>query len=253
MFSDLSFYWWCKTQNSGLRSKEEKPRWPNKPAQQMQHARGFIVGCANGWLWSPGRQSTPNSKLGKLFIDKKSILSAYYIQVTKWLVTCLQSNPIGTNFAGYMFTKQFYWYNFAGFCSNLKQFYWYKRRGLLFKLRRPRASQLSRGLLLGADCLAGSRSPDGGGESHHFTETETQVPAACQPQPRQPHIIKLISKLQNPTRRISDTWIIDTDKRETRYQPVKVHQTIRRPHNVTRKQNWLLLVNFRIFLKKGRK
>ena len=36
--------------------------------------------------------------------------------------TCLQSNPIGTNF--------------EGFGSNLKQFYWYKRHGLLFKLRR---------------------------------------------------------------------------------------------------------------------
>ena len=63
-------------------------------------------------------------------------------------------------------------------------------------------------------------------------ETETQVPAACQPQPRQPHKIKLISQLQKPTRKISDTWIIDTDKRETRYQLVKVHQTIRRPHNI---------------------
>ena len=81
-----------------------------------------------------------------------------------------------------------------------KQFYWYKRRGLLFKLRRLLAFQLSRGLLLGAYLLAGSRSPDGGGESHHFTETETQVPAACQP-----HIIKLISQLQKPTRKISDT------------------------------------------------
>ena len=89
----------------------------------MQHSRGFIVGCTSGWLLSPGRQSTPNSKLGKLFIDKKTILSAYYIRVTKWLVTRLQSNPIGTNF--------------AGFCSNLKQFYWYKRRGLLFKLKTP--------------------------------------------------------------------------------------------------------------------
>ena len=114
----------CKTQNLGLCSKEEKPRDPINGAQQMQHARGFIVGCATGWLRSPGRQSTPNSKLGKLFIDKKTILSAYYIRVTKWLVTCLQSNPIGTNF--------------AGFCLNLKQFYWYKRRGLLFKLRISR-------------------------------------------------------------------------------------------------------------------
>ena len=127
----------------------------------MQHARGFIDGCANGWLWSPGRLSTPNSKLGKLFIDK-TMLSAYYIRVTKWLVICLQSNPIGTNF--------------AGFGSNLKQFYRYKRRGLLFKLRRPRAFQLSLGLLLGAYWLAGSRSPDGGGESHHFTGNRNPSP-----------------------------------------------------------------------------
>ena len=69
------------------------------------------------------------------FIGKKTTLSAYYIRVTKWLVTCLQSNPIGTNF--------------AGFCSNLKQFYWYKQRGLLFNLMLPRAFQLSRGLFTG--------------------------------------------------------------------------------------------------------
>ena len=116
----------------------------------MQHARGFIVGCANGWLWSPGRQSTLNSKLGKLFIRKKK---TYYQHITyglqsDWLhvckaillvqtsrTTCLQSNPIGTNF--------------SGFGSNLKQFYWYKRRGLLFKLRRPLAFQLSLGLFAG--------------------------------------------------------------------------------------------------------
>ena len=40
-------------------------------------------------------------------------------------------------------------------------------------------------------------------------------------------------QLQKPTRKISDTWIIDTDKRETRYQLVKVHQTIRQPHKVS--------------------
>ena len=146
---------------------------------------------------------------------QKTILSAYYIRVTRWLVTRLQSSPIGTNFAGYMFTKQSYWH---------------KLRGLLFKLRRPLSFQLSRGLLLGAHWLAGSRSPDGGGESHHFTETKTQVPAACQPQPRQPHTIKLISQLQKPTRKISDTCIIDTGKRETRYRLVKIHQPIRQPH-----------------------
>ena len=123
----------------------------------MQHARGIIDGCANGWLWSPGRQSTPNSKLGRL-LWAKTVLSAYYIRVTKWLVTCLQSNPVGTNF--------------AGFCSNLGA------RWLFSSLA---------GFLLGVYWLAGSTSPSGGGESHHFTETKTQVPAACQPQPRQPH------------------------------------------------------------------
>ena len=130
----------------------------------MQHARGFIDGCASRVTqisWEA--EHTANSKLGKLFIGKKTILSAYYIRVTKWLVTCLQSNPIGTNF--------------AGFCSNLKQSYWCKRRGLLFKLRRPRAFQLSRGLLLGAYRLAGSRSPDGGGESHHFTRNRNPSPS----------------------------------------------------------------------------
>ena len=127
----------------------------------MQHARRFIVGCANGWLWSPGRQSTPNSKLRKLFIDKNHSISILHT---------------GYKVIGYMFAKQFYWY---------------KQRGFLFKLRSPRAFQLSRGLLLGAYWLAGSRSPDGAGNPTISRETETQVPAACQPQPRQPHIIKL--------------------------------------------------------------
>ena len=154
----------------------------------MQHTRGFIDGCANGWLWSPGRQSTPNSKLGKLFICKKPYyqhitygLQSDWLHVSKAILlvqtsraTCLQSNPIGTNF--------------TGFCSNLKQFYWYKRRGLLFKLRRPLAFQLSLGLLLGAYWLAGSRSPDGGGESYHFTENWNPSPGRLPaPAPAAPH------------------------------------------------------------------
>ena len=125
----------CKTQNLGLRSKEEKPHDPMNQSSRWNTQEGLLSVVQTGWLWSPGRHSTPNSKLGKLFIGKKTILSAYYIRVTKWLVTCLQSNLIGTNF--------------VGFCSNLKQLYWYKQRGLLFKLRRPRAFQLSRGLFTG--------------------------------------------------------------------------------------------------------
>ena len=189
----------------------------------MQHARGFIVSCATGWLWSPGRQSTQNSKLGELFICKKPYnqhitygLQSDWLHVCKAILlvqtsraTCLQSKSIGTNF--------------AGFCSNLKQFYWYKQRGLLFELRRPRAFQLSWAFYwVHIDWLAPGH-PMGAGNPTISQETETQVLATCQPQPRQPHIIKLISQLQRPTRKISDTWIIDTGKRETRYQLVKIH------------------------------
>ena len=93
--------------------------------------------------------------------DWLHVCKAIPLVQTSW-ATCLQSNPIGRNF--------------AGFGSNLKQFYWYKRRGLLFKLRHPLAFQLSRGLLLGAYRLAGSRSPDGGRESHHFTGNRKPSP-----------------------------------------------------------------------------
>ena len=156
-------------------------------------------------------------QIGRAFYMQKTKLSAYYIRVTKWLVTCLQSNPIGTNF--------------AGFCSNLKQFYWYKRRGLLFKLRRPRLFSSPAGFYwVHIDWLAPGH-PMGAGNPTISRETETQT------QPRQPHIIKLISQLQKPTRKISDTWIIDTGERETRYWLVKIHQTIRQPHSYTERHS----------------
>ena len=131
----------------------------------MQHARGFIDGCANGWLDILGGRAPRTANWASFLYAKKkkhtiSILHTGYkvigytfakqsywyklrgLHVYKAILlvqtsraTCLQSNPIGTNF--------------AGFCSNLKQFYWYKRRGLLFKLRRPLAFQLSRGLFTG--------------------------------------------------------------------------------------------------------
>ena len=106
----------------------------------MQHARGFIVGCANGWLIS-WEAEHPEQQIGR------TLYAACYIRVTRWLVTCLQSSPIGTNG--------------AGFCSNLGA------RGLFSSLA---------GFLLGAHWLAGSRSPDGGGESHHFTGNRNPSP-----------------------------------------------------------------------------
>ena len=64
----------CKTQNSGLRSKEEKPRDPISQSSRCNTQEGLLTVAQTGDsdLWSPGRQSTPNSKLGKLFICKKT-------------------------------------------------------------------------------------------------------------------------------------------------------------------------------------
>ena len=87
----------------------------------------------------------------------------------------------------YTFAKQSYWYKLRGL-HVYKAILLVQLRGLLFKLRRPRALQLSRGLLLGAYRLAGSRSPDGGGESHHFTGNRKPSPGRLPaPAPAAPH------------------------------------------------------------------
>ena len=87
----------------------------------MQHARGFIVGCANQVTLISWEAEHPEQQIGQAFIGKK-------IHIISMLHT-------GYKVIGYTFAKQSYWY---------------KLRGLLFKLRHPRAFQLSRGLLLGA-------------------------------------------------------------------------------------------------------
>ena len=68
----------CKTQNSGLRSKEEKLCNPISQSSRCNTQEGLLSVAQTGWLWSPGRQSTPNSKLGELFIGKKP----YYQHIT---------------------------------------------------------------------------------------------------------------------------------------------------------------------------
>ena len=151
----------------------------------MQRTRGFIVGCANGWLWSPERQSTPNSKLGELFIDKNHSISILHT---------------GYKVIGYMFAKQSHWY---------------KLHGLLFKLRRPRAFQLSLGLFSSPSVFSALPRAFTGCILIGWLQVTrwvrgippfhgNQNPSPGWPQPRQPHIIKLISQLQKPTRKISD-------------------------------------------------
>ena len=62
----------CKTQNSGLPSKEEKPLDPINQSSRCNAQEGLLSVAQTGWLWSPGRQSTPNSKLGELLWAKKT-------------------------------------------------------------------------------------------------------------------------------------------------------------------------------------
>ena len=134
----------CKTQNSGLRSKEEKPRDPINQPSRCNAKEGLLSVVQTGY---------------------SDLLGGRAYGTANWASFICSMLHTGYKVIGYMFAKQSYCTNFAGFCSNLKQFYWYKRRGLLFKfkaillvqtaraffkLRRPRASQLSRGLLLGA-------------------------------------------------------------------------------------------------------
>ena len=86
----------------------------------MQHARGFIVGCANRVTlisWEAEHTEQQNGQ-------------AFYRQKTH-SISILHT---GYKVIGYMFAKQSYWY---------------KLQGLLFKLRRPQAFQLSLRLLLG--------------------------------------------------------------------------------------------------------
>ena len=143
----LSFFFFCNTQE------------------------GLLTVVKTGWLWSPGRQSTPNSKLGKLFIDKKPyyqhityglqsdwlhVCKAILLVQTSW-ATCLQSNSIGTNG--------------TGFCSNLGA--------------RRLFSSLA-GFLLGAYWLAGSRSPDGAGNPTISLKPKPKSRPPASPSPGSP-------------------------------------------------------------------
>ena len=141
---------YCKTQNSGLRSKEEKPRNPINQPSRCNTQEGLLSVAQTVTLISWEAEHT-EQQIGQAFYMQKN---PYYQHITyglqsDWLhvckaillvqtsrATCLQSNPIGTNF--------------AGFCSNLKQFYWYKQRGHFSNLGARGLFSSLVGFLLGA-------------------------------------------------------------------------------------------------------
>ena len=62
---------------------------PNKPAQQMQHARGFIVGCANRVTLISWEAEHPEQQIGKAFYRQKPFYQhiTYGLQ-SDWLHVC---------------------------------------------------------------------------------------------------------------------------------------------------------------------
>ena len=104
----------CKTQNSGLRSKEEKPHDP---------------------INQPSRCNTQEALLSVVQTGDSDLPGGRAPRTANWASFIHSMLHTGYKVIGYMFAKQSYCTNFAGFCSNLKQFYWCRRRGLLFKLK----------------------------------------------------------------------------------------------------------------------
>ena len=153
-----TYIWKCKTQNLGLRSKGEKPHDPINQPSRCNTQEGLLSVAQTGDSHLLGGRAPRTANWASFLYAKNHTISILHT---------------GYKVIGYTFTKQSYWH---------------KLRGLLFKLRRPLAVQLSRGLLLGAHWLAGSRSPDGGGESHHFTGNRNPSPGRLPaPAPVAPH------------------------------------------------------------------
>ena len=126
----------CKTQNSGLRSKEEKPSDLINQPSRCNSQEGLLSAAQPGDSDLLGGRAPRTANWASFLYAKNHTLSIFHT---------------GYKVIGYMFAEQSYWYKLRGLLFKLKAIlFWYKRRGLLFKLRRPRAFQLSPGLLLGA-------------------------------------------------------------------------------------------------------
>ena len=102
----------------------------------MQHARGFIVGCANQVTLISWEAEHTEQRIGQAFYMQKN-----------HTISILHT---GYKVIGNMFAKQSYWCKLCRLLFKLKAILLVQTARLLFKLRRPRAFQLSRGLLLGA-------------------------------------------------------------------------------------------------------
>ena len=95
----------CKTQNSGLRPKEEKPRDPMNQPSRCNAQEGLLSVAQTGDSDLLGGRAPRTTNWASFYRQKNHIISILHT---------------GYKVIGYMFAKQSYWY---------------KQRGLLFKLK----------------------------------------------------------------------------------------------------------------------
>ena len=118
----------CKTQNSGLRSKEEKPHDP---------------------INQPSRCNTQEGLLSVAQTGDSDLLGGRAHRTANWASFICSMLHTGYKVIGYTFAKQSYWYKLRGLLFRFKAILLVQTARAFFKLRRPRASQLSHRLFTG--------------------------------------------------------------------------------------------------------
>ena len=74
-------------------------------------------------------------------------------RTANWVSFICSMLHTGYKVIGYMFTKQSYWHKLRGLLFKFKAILLVQMARAFFKLRRPRASQLSRGLFTGCTLI----------------------------------------------------------------------------------------------------
>ena len=122
-------YWYCKTQNSGLRSKEEKPHDPINQPSRCNTQEGLLLVAQAG---------------------DSDLLGGRAHRTANWVSFICSMLHTGYKVIGYVFAKQSYWYKLRGLLFKFKAILLVQTARPFFKLRHLRASQLSRRLFTGS-------------------------------------------------------------------------------------------------------
>ena len=144
----------------------------------------------------PSRCNTQEGLLSVAQTGDSDLLGGRAHRTANWASFICSMLHMGYKVIGYTFAKHSFCYKLRGLLFKFKAILLVQTARAFFKLRRPRAFDW-----VHIDWLAPGH-PMGAGNPTISRETDTQVPTPCQPQLRQPDIIKVMSQLQKPTRKI---------------------------------------------------